>query len=125
MAIVRAGPVGLDVALAARAAGHDPVVFEAASSAADRVLDPVAAELGVRTGARVVAADGTERAEQGRGHRQPGAWLLVLGAKSYGRNSQFLLRTGWAQVDTVFGAHLRATAPATALPSPMAPTISA
>lgn len=51
--------------------------------------------------------------------------FFVLGAKSYGRNSQFLLRVGWAQVDAVFGHHLRATAPATALASPIAPTISA
>lgn len=49
----------------------------------------------------------------------------MLGAKSYGRNSQFLLRTGWGQVDTVFGAHLRVATQARALPSPMAPTISA
>ena len=32
---------------------------------------------------------------------EPG--FFVLGAKSYGRNSQFLLRTGWAQVDDVMG----------------------
>jgi cation diffusion facilitator CzcD-associated flavoprotein CzcO len=32
---------------------------------------------------------------------EPGFFLL--GAKSYGRNSQFLLRTGWAQVDDVMG----------------------
>ena len=28
---------------------------------------------------------------------------MFLGAKSYGRNSQFLLRIGWQQVDDVFG----------------------
>jgi hypothetical protein len=32
---------------------------------------------------------------------EPG--FFVLGAKSYGRNSQFLLRNGWAQVDDVMG----------------------
>ncbi len=32
---------------------------------------------------------------------EPG--FFVLGAKSYGRNSQFLLRIGWGQVDDVFG----------------------
>ena len=32
---------------------------------------------------------------------EPGFFLL--GAKSYGRNSQFLLRTGWSQVDDVLG----------------------
>ncbi len=26
-----------------------------------------------------------------------------MGAKSYGRNNQFLLRIGWSQVDDVFG----------------------
>ena len=31
---------------------------------------------------------------------EPG--FFILGAKSYGRNSQFLLRTGWQQVDDVF-----------------------
>ncbi len=32
---------------------------------------------------------------------EPG--FFILGAKSYGRNSQFLIRIGWAQVDDVFG----------------------
>jgi thioredoxin reductase len=32
---------------------------------------------------------------------EPG--FFVVGAKSYGRNSQFLLRNGWAQVDDVMG----------------------
>jgi hypothetical protein len=27
--------------------------------------------------------------------------FFILGAKSYGRNSQFLMRIGWAQVDDV------------------------
>jgi len=31
---------------------------------------------------------------------EPG--FFILGAKSYGRNSQFLLRTGWEQVNAVF-----------------------
>ncbi len=35
---------------------------------------------------------------------EPG--FFILGAKSYGRNSQFLMRTGWAQVDDVFGTLL-------------------
>lgn len=35
---------------------------------------------------------------------EPG--FFILGAKSYGRNSQFLLRTGWQQVDDVFGSLL-------------------
>lgn len=29
--------------------------------------------------------------------------FFILGAKSYGRNSQFLMRIGWQQVDDVFG----------------------
>ncbi len=37
---------------------------------------------------------------------EPG--FFILGAKSYGRNSQFLLRTGWQQVDHVFGGLLPA-----------------
>ena len=32
---------------------------------------------------------------------EPG--FFILGSKSYGRNSQFLLRIGWQQVDDVFG----------------------
>ena len=31
---------------------------------------------------------------------EPG--FFILGSKSYGRNSQFLLRVGWEQVDQVF-----------------------
>jgi hypothetical protein len=33
----------------------------------------------------------------------PEPCFFILGAKSYGRNSQFLMRVGWAQVDDVFG----------------------
>ncbi|MGI8750001.1 MAG: hypothetical protein ACR2J6_05535 [Thermoleophilaceae bacterium] len=33
---------------------------------------------------------------------EPG--FFILGMKSYGRNSQFLLRHGWQQVDDVFGS---------------------
>jgi hypothetical protein len=36
---------------------------------------------------------------------EPG--FFILGAKSYGRNSQFLLRTGWQQVDDVLEGLLR------------------
>jgi len=35
---------------------------------------------------------------------EPG--FFILGAKSYGRNSQFLLSVGWKQVDDVFGSLL-------------------
>ena len=35
--------------------------------------------------------------------RTPEPGFFILGAKSYGRNSRFLLRTGWQQVDDVFG----------------------
>ena len=35
---------------------------------------------------------------------EPG--VFILSAKSYGRNSQFLMRTGWSQVDDVFGSLL-------------------
>jgi cation diffusion facilitator CzcD-associated flavoprotein CzcO len=36
--------------------------------------------------------------------RNPEPGFFILGAKSYGRNSNFLLRIGWQQVDDVFGA---------------------
>ncbi|HWH12842.1 MAG TPA: FAD-dependent oxidoreductase [Solirubrobacteraceae bacterium] len=36
--------------------------------------------------------------------RNPEPGFFILGAKSYGRNSQFLLRVGWQQVDDVFGS---------------------
>ncbi len=36
--------------------------------------------------------------------RNPEPGFFILGAKSYGRNSQFLLRIGWQQVDDVFGS---------------------
>ena len=35
--------------------------------------------------------------------RNPEPGFFILGAKSYGRTSHFLLRTGWQQVDDVFG----------------------
>ena len=43
---------------------------------------------------------------------EPG--FLILGSKSYGRNSTFLMRVGWEQVDEVFGplgAQVTANAP--------------
>jgi cation diffusion facilitator CzcD-associated flavoprotein CzcO len=36
--------------------------------------------------------------------RNPEPGFFILGAKSYGRNSQFLLKAGWQQVDDVFGS---------------------
>jgi hypothetical protein len=39
---------------------------------------------------------------------EPG--FFILGAKSYGRNSQFLMRIGWAQVDDVMGLLARGRA---------------
>ena len=35
--------------------------------------------------------------------RNPEPDFFILGAKSYGRQNTFLLRTGWQQVDEVFG----------------------
>lgn len=52
------------------------------------------------------AAGGDCLAEQPRGPEtlvNPEPGFFLIGAKSYGRNSQFLLRTGWSQVDDVFG----------------------
>jgi len=36
--------------------------------------------------------------------RNPEPGFFILGAKSYGRNSRFLLQAGWQQVDDVFGS---------------------
>jgi hypothetical protein len=36
--------------------------------------------------------------------RNPEPGFFILGAKSFGRHGQFLLRVGWQQVDDVFGA---------------------
>jgi hypothetical protein len=36
--------------------------------------------------------------------RNPEPNFFILGAKSYGRNNQFLMRVGWSQVDEVFDA---------------------
>ena len=49
-------------------------------------------------------ADCLEQASHGADalvNPEPG--FFILGAKSYGRRSQFLLRAGWQQVDDVFG----------------------
>ena len=35
--------------------------------------------------------------------RNPEPGFFILGAKSYGRSSRFLLSVGWRQVDDVFG----------------------
>jgi 2-polyprenyl-6-methoxyphenol hydroxylase-like FAD-dependent oxidoreductase len=42
--------------------------------------------------------------------RNPEPGFYILGAKSYGRNNTFLLRTGWAQVEEVFAAIVPAAA---------------
>jgi hypothetical protein len=52
------------------------------------------------------AAGGDCLAQQSHGPEtltNPEPGFFILGAKSYGRNSQFLMRIGWAQVDDVFG----------------------
>lgn len=36
--------------------------------------------------------------------RNPEPGFFILGIKSYGRNSSFLMRVGWEQVSEVFGA---------------------
>ena len=46
------------------------------------------------------------------GNPEPG--FLILGSKSYGRNSTFLMRVGWEQVDEVFGPLGARTTPASA-----------
>jgi threonine dehydrogenase-like Zn-dependent dehydrogenase len=43
--------------------------------------------------------------------RNPEPGFFLVGAKSYGRNSQFLLRIGWSQVDDVFALLDGETAP--------------
>jgi thioredoxin reductase len=52
------------------------------------------------------AAAGDCLAQQSHGAEtltNPEPGFFILGAKSYGRNSQFLMRIGWAQVDDVLG----------------------
>jgi hypothetical protein len=52
------------------------------------------------------AAGGDCLAQTGHGPetlRNPEPGFFILGAKSYGRNSQFLMRIGWEQISDVFG----------------------
>ena len=61
----------------------------------------------MKLSAALLGASGGDCLAQG-GHGadtlvNPEPGFFLLGAKSYGRNSQFLLRTGWQQVDDVFG----------------------
>jgi len=42
-------------------------------------------------------------------HPEPG--FFILGVKSYGRRSDFLMRVGWEQVEDVFGLLASPTAP--------------
>ena len=58
----------------------------------------LAAALPVQAGAHCMAA-GSHGAET---LRNPEPGFFILGATSYGRNSRFLLRIGWQQVDDVF-----------------------
>ena len=64
----------------------------------------------IKLAATLLAADGADctampaSAADALANPEPGFFLL--GAKSYGRNAQFLLRTGWQQVDDVFGSLL-------------------
>ena len=44
--------------------------------------------------------------------RNPEPDFFILGAKSYGRNTTFLLRVGWDQVSDVFGLLASVPAPA-------------
>ena len=48
--------------------------------------------------------------------RNPEPGFFVLGSKSYGRNTSFLMRIGWQQVDDVFALLERSAQPARAAP---------
>ena len=61
----------------------------------------------IKLAAQLLAQDGEEDclAVEAPGSEvlsNPEPGFFILGAKSYGRNSQFLLRAGWEQVDAVF-----------------------
>ena len=51
-------------------------------------------------------AVGGVRAQESHGPEtlvNPEPGFFILGSKSYGRNTTFLMRIGWSQVDEVFG----------------------
>jgi hypothetical protein len=121
IAILGAGPIGLEAALAAAANGR------AEELEVDRILAlnggvgdhglyrqlqvhecyatsgpmKLAASLLTSAGSAGCLAMPTAGPET---LRNPAPGFFILGAKSYGRNSQFLLRVGWQQVDDGFGA---------------------
>jgi hypothetical protein len=69
------------------------------------------------------AAAGDCLAQQSHGAEtltNPEPGFFILGAKSYGRNSQFLMRVGHAQVDDVFGLLSAADPRAATGPAPAA-----
>jgi hypothetical protein len=56
--------------------------------------------------AALLGAGGDCLAQEGHGVDtlvNPEPDFFILGAKSYGRNTTFLMRVGWQQVDEVFG----------------------
>ncbi len=65
----------------------------------------------MKLAAALLADSGADCLEQtGHGPEtlvNPEPGFFILGAKSYGRNSQFLLAVGWQQVDDVFASLLR------------------
>lgn len=112
VAILGAGPVGLDAALACAERGWSFCVYESA----DRVGANVRAWGHVRLFTPwsmnvSPAGDGDCLAQGSAGVdalRVPEPDFFVLGMKSYGRNSTFLLRVGYEQVEEVTGAYAAA-----------------
>jgi NADPH-dependent 2,4-dienoyl-CoA reductase/sulfur reductase-like enzyme len=87
IAILGAGPTGLEAALAAAESGHPFTLYEAAPEAA-------ALAGGACLAQTTHGADSLTNPEPG---------FFILGSKSYGRNNTFLMRIGWEQVAEVFG----------------------
>lgn len=69
------------------------------SRASPRFLQPLHALAG-RTVLLTGSGHSAQTAARDLAPLEPG--FFILGAKSYGRNSNFLLRIGWQQVDDVF-----------------------
>jgi hypothetical protein len=121
IAILGAGPIGLEAALAAAERGGDFTVYEADALPAGHVRrwghftlyrqlqvhGCHATASPMKLAAALLGAEGGDcPAQESHGAEtlvNPEPGFFLLGAKSYGRNSQFLLRIGSDQVDDVFG----------------------
>ena len=101
LAILGAGPTGLEAGLAVVEAGFDFTIYRQLQvHECWKTSGPMKLSAALLSSSYVDFLDQTSQGADTL--RNPVPDFFILGAKSYGRNSTFLMRVGWEQVGEVF-----------------------